>query len=82
MSEKIKASHRERGAYVYMRQSTEYQVRHHRESTRRQRELAQHARQLGFSDVVVIDEDLGRSGSGYGRRRCGLDRRGAVAEAE
>ena len=37
---------------------------HNQESQRRQYGLADHARQLGFQQVEVIDEDLGRSGSG------------------
>ena len=57
-----------RRAVVYVRQSTIGQVTHNRESRRRQYELAQHARQLGFREVDVIDEDLGRSGSGLSER--------------
>jgi DNA invertase Pin-like site-specific DNA recombinase len=64
MTEKLTPEHLERAAYVYVRQSTAYQVRHNVESQRRQYELAARARQLGFSRVVVIDEDLGVSGSG------------------
>src|SRR3954471_15848586 len=64
MSEKLKACHLERGAYVYVRQSTPYQVRNNLESKARQYALEGRAQQLGFSKVVVIDEDLGRSGSG------------------
>jgi hypothetical protein len=64
MSEKIEAHHLQRGAYVYVRQSTPYQVRNHLESKRRQYALAERAKQLGFSNVIVIDEDLGRSGDG------------------
>ena len=68
MSEKIKAQHLERGAYVYVRQSTPYQVRNNLESKERQYALEGRAQQLGFSKVVVIDEDLGRSGSGIQER--------------
>lgn len=64
MNEKIKATHLERSAYIYVRQSTMHQVREHRESQRRQYELQEKARQLKFRDVVVIDDDLGRSGTG------------------
>ena len=53
-----------RRAVVYIRQSSPGQVVHNLESQRRQYGLADHARQLGFHDVQVIDEDLGRSGSG------------------
>jgi DNA invertase Pin-like site-specific DNA recombinase len=68
MSEKVKAHHLERGAYVYVRQSTPYQVRNNLESKERQYALEGRAQQLGFSKVVVIDEDLGRSGSGLQER--------------
>ena len=44
------------------------QVRHNLESQRRQYELAELARQLGFATVTVIDEDQGRSGSGSVQR--------------
>lgn len=68
MNEKIRPEHLQRAAYVYVRQSTNYQVRHHREGQQRQYDLAQRARQLGFGEVIVIDEDLGRSGSGLQER--------------
>jgi excisionase family DNA binding protein len=68
MSDKISPSHRQRTAYVYVRQSTGHQVRYHRESHRRQYALADHARDLGFARVVIIDEDLGRSGTGLQER--------------
>ena len=64
MSDKLQTEHLQRGAYVYVRQSTPQQVRTHRESLQRQYALADRARQLGFARVVVIDEDLGKSGSG------------------
>src|ERR1700726_3486406 len=68
MNEKVKALHLGRGAYVYVRQSTPYQVRNNLESKQRQYALEGRAQQLGFSKVVVIDEDLGRSGSGIQER--------------
>ncbi len=64
---KITADHLARAAYVYIRQSTPEQVRHNLESKRRQYALADRARALGWLDVVVLDEDLGRSGSGVTR---------------
>ena len=62
---KIKPSHLGRAALVYLRQSTPSQVEHNRESTARQYALADRACQLGWSkeQVVIIDEDLGLSGS-------------------
>jgi DNA invertase Pin-like site-specific DNA recombinase len=53
-----------RAAIVYVRQSTGMQVHENLESQRRQYELVNLARQYGFQDVSVIDEDLGRSASG------------------
>jgi excisionase family DNA binding protein len=73
MTDKIRPVHLERVAYVYIRQSTLNQVRNHLESQRRQYELEDRANQLGFSKVVVIDEDLGISGSGS-RERLGFGR--------
>ena len=68
MSDKMNPSHRQRTAYVSVRQSTGQQVRAHQESQRRQYALADHARGLGFAQVVIIDEDLGRSGTGLQER--------------
>ncbi|HEY7870071.1 MAG TPA: recombinase family protein [Methylomirabilota bacterium] len=62
-SEKIRPEHLARPAFVYVRQSTVDQVRHHHESRRRQYDLAAGARALGWQAVVVIDEDLGKSGA-------------------
>lgn len=61
---KITAAHLARTAYVYVRQSTATQVHDNLESQRRQYGLAEQARQWGWHTVEVIDEDLGRSGSG------------------
>jgi DNA invertase Pin-like site-specific DNA recombinase len=62
---KIQSTHCERLAYVYVRQSTPWQVLEHRESTERQYHLRERALELGWpaSRVDVIDEDQGRSGS-------------------
>src|SRR5207344_3134874 len=64
---KIMPDHRERQAYVYVRQSTPDQLLHNHESRRRQYALADRARTLGWSEVVVVDDDLGRSGGGVER---------------
>jgi hypothetical protein len=69
---KITPDHLARGAFVYVRQSTAMQVAHNLESQRRQYGLADRARQLGWQDVEVIDDDLGRSGGGA--RRPGFER--------
>jgi len=67
---KIRGSHLNRAAYVYLRQSTPAQVEHNRESTQRQYALAARATALGWSQqqVIIIDEDLGVSGSGIVER--------------
>ena len=69
-SSKIKLTHTQRAAYVYIRQSTPGQVEHNRESTARQYALADRASQLGWpkEQVVIIDEDLGLSGSTTDKR--------------
>jgi DNA invertase Pin-like site-specific DNA recombinase len=64
MNPKLTDDHLKRRAIIYVRQSSLGQVHHNHESQRRQYGLQDRARELGFSDVVVIDEDLGRSGSG------------------
>ena len=64
---KITAEHLSRSAFVYVRQSTADQLVHNQESARRQYGLADRARQLGWTAVEVIDDDLGRSGGGIDR---------------
>ena len=64
---KITAEHLGRSAFVYVRQSTADQLVHNQESPRRQYGLADRARQLGWTAVEVIDDDLGRSGGGINR---------------
>ena len=68
MNEKIQPHHRDRGAYIYVRQSTGHQVRHNHQGRQRQYDLAARAKELEFSRVVVIDEDQGRTGSGLVER--------------
>lgn len=58
----------ERRAIIYVRQSTLIQVEENLESQRRQYELADRAREVGFRDIVVIDDDLGISASGTSAR--------------
>lgn len=69
---KIRSSHLERLAVIYLRQSTLVQVRENTESTMRQYGLADEAVRLGWTraNVAVIDTDLGASG------RFGADREG------
>ena len=68
MSSKITSEHLCRGAVVYIRQSSRAQVLENTESQRRQYELVDTARDAGFASVSVIDDDLGRSGSGASER--------------
>ena len=68
MNPKLNAKRLSRRAIVYIRQSSPSQLIHNQESQRRQYGLVDRARELGFSDVTVIDDDLGRSGSGFVER--------------
>ena len=65
MISKIQPSHLHKPAYIYIRQSTMGQVRHHQESTERQYALRDKALQLGWSaDMIrILDRDLGMSGA-------------------
>ena len=61
---KIAPDHLARAAVVYVRQSTAYQVINNLESQRRQYALVERARSLGWEDVQLIDDDLGKSAGG------------------
>jgi DNA invertase Pin-like site-specific DNA recombinase len=65
MNPQITEQHRSKLAYVYVRQSTLAQVRHHQESTERQYALREKALELGWNDseIHVLDRDLGMSGA-------------------
>jgi DNA invertase Pin-like site-specific DNA recombinase len=67
---KLTSSHLRRAAFVYVRQSSQSQLERNAESTDRQYALVARAIELGFAreQVVVIDEDLGISGSGMSDR--------------
>lgn len=64
MSEKIKPQHVSRKAILYVRQSSPYQVLNNLESQKLQYAMENHLRSLGWSEVEIIDEDLGRSAGG------------------
>src|SRR6516164_11202585 len=64
MNSKLTSERLLRKALVYVRQSKPSQLIHNQESTRLQLSLADRARALGFQQVVVIDDDQGRTGSG------------------
>ena len=65
MNPKIADQHRSKPAYIYLRQSTPGQVRHHQESTERQYALREKALELGWSESLIrtLDRDLGRTGT-------------------
>jgi DNA invertase Pin-like site-specific DNA recombinase len=67
---KLKPSHLQRNAFVYIRQSSPSQVENNRESTARQYALVDRAHQLGWAhdQVTAIDEDLGLSGASLAGR--------------
>lgn len=67
-SERLPAALLQRKAIVYVRQSTPAQAQENLESQRRQYELVEVAREHGFRDVELIDDDLGRSASGAAAR--------------
>ena len=62
---KVQAGHLARAVRIYVRQSTLHQTRVNTESLARQYELADRARELGWTgeQVRVIDADLGLSGA-------------------
>jgi DNA invertase Pin-like site-specific DNA recombinase len=64
MNDKIKPQHLDRKAVLYIRQSSPFQVAHNRESQALQYAMRDRLQSLGFREVEVIDEDLGRSASG------------------
>ena len=65
MNSTISEQHLSRTAYVYVRQSTLAQVRHHQESTERQYALREKALELGWRQpsIQILDRDLGKSGA-------------------
>jgi len=73
MNSRITPDHLGRAAVIYVRQSTMAQVTGNLESQRRQYDLAGAAEATGFASVTVIDDDLGRSGSGT-MERPGFER--------
>jgi DNA invertase Pin-like site-specific DNA recombinase len=90
--QKICPRHLERRAFIYVRQSTLAQVRHHTASTARQYDLTERAQELGWTaeQVVVLDGDQGHSGSSANGRdafqtliaEVGLGHAGAILSLE
>jgi DNA invertase Pin-like site-specific DNA recombinase len=73
-SPKIKPEHLVRKAIVYLRQSSEKQVRQNLESQRLQYELAERIRGLGWQEIEVINTDLGCSAAMGAASREGFER--------
>ena len=86
MIDKIQPHHIERRAVLYVRQSSPHQVAHNRESRALQYAMEDRLRALGWSQVEIVDEDLGRSAAGmvagFERMDVCLGKVGAVAALE
>jgi DNA invertase Pin-like site-specific DNA recombinase len=73
MSDKIRPQHLARKAILYVRQSSPYQVIHNLESQKLQYAMEARLHQLGWREIEVVDEDLGRSAAGL-VTRAGFER--------
>jgi DNA invertase Pin-like site-specific DNA recombinase len=73
ISDKLRPHHLERKAILYVRQSSAHQVLHNRESSTLQYAMRDRLLALGWSEIEVIDDDLGRSAAG-GVQRVGFER--------
>lgn len=73
ISDKIRPYHLERKALLYVRQSSAHQVLHNRESSALQYAMRDRLMALGWSQIEVIDDDLGRSAAGS-VQRAGFER--------
>jgi DNA invertase Pin-like site-specific DNA recombinase len=81
MSDKIRPHHLERRAILYVRQSSSHQVLHNRESRALQYVMRERLAALGWAEIEVIDDDLGRSAAG-GVMRAGFERMVAEVSSE
>ena len=72
ISDKIRPHHLQRKALLYVRQSSAHQVLHNRESSALQYAMRDRLTALGWSEIEVIDYDLGRSAAG-GVQRAGFE---------
>src|SRR5215216_816851 len=73
ITDKVRPHHLERKALLYVRQSSAHQVLHNRESSALQYAMRDRLMALGWSEIEVIDDDLGRSAAG-GVQRAGFER--------
>src|SRR5207247_9365304 len=76
MSDKIRPQHLSRKAILYIRQSSAYQVSHNLESQKLQYAMQERLQQLGWREIEVVDDDLGRSAAGT-VTRAGFERMAA-----
>lgn len=72
-ADKVQPHHLARKAIVYVRQSSAHQVLHNSESRTLQYAMRDRLAALGWSEIEVVDEDLGRSAAG-GVARAGFER--------
>lgn len=72
-SDKIRPHHLDRKAILYVRQSSNHQVLHNRESRALQYAMRDRLTALGWSEIAIIDDDLGRSAAGH-VARAGFER--------
>src|ERR1700752_5432012 len=72
VSDKVRPHHLQRKAILYVRQSSAHQVLHNRESSALQYAMRDRLMVLGWSEIEVIDDDLGRSAAG-GVQRAGFE---------
>ena len=73
MSDKIRQHHVDRRAILCVRQSSSHQVLHNRESRALQYAMRERLAALGWSEIEIIDDDLGRSAAGS-VTRAGFER--------
>ncbi|WP_271498097.1 recombinase family protein [Bradyrhizobium sp. CCBAU 11357] len=73
ISDKLRSHHLWRKDILYVRQSSAHQVLHNRESSTLQYTMRDRLTALGWSEIEVIDDDLGRSAAG-GIERAGFER--------
>ena len=72
-TDKVRPHHLERKAILYVGQSSAHQVLHNRVSSALQYAMRDRLFALGWSEIEVIDDDLGRSAAG-GVQRAGFKR--------
>jgi DNA invertase Pin-like site-specific DNA recombinase len=72
-SDKVRPHHRDRKAILYVRQSSSHQVQHNGESRALQYGMRDRLQGLGWSEIEIIDDDLGRSAAGH-VARAGFER--------